>query len=222
MRLNEDNSKKIVESRLDYLKIGLDGAFKNTYEQIRRGGNYNLLISNIKCLVKQKNLSKSTYLLSNVQVVVTNKNEGEINQIKELSRKLGVDRISIKTMGYNIHDTQGYLKLCPKNHRYRRYHFQNGKLSHKRDGNLWCNLPWTSTLIDVNGDVIPCVRYRESYSDNNFSIGNVFKDSFAHIWNSKKYQKIRKKILDNKNNLPICSKCAGGFINDYVEVIDFT
>lgn len=68
-----------------------------------------------------------------------------------------------------------------------------GELPRKR-----CNAPWTSAVIEANGDVRPCF-FHEAY-------GNINDREFADILNSEKAVAFRKR-LDVRTD-PVCKKCV--------------
>jgi radical SAM protein with 4Fe4S-binding SPASM domain len=58
----------------------------------------------------------------------------------------------------------------------------------------FCEFPWKYASIKVNGDVHPC-RFLS------ISMGNLKEQSFARIWNSPRYQRLRRSILDGSYDL---------------------
>lgn len=63
-----------------------------------------------------------------------------------------------------------------------------------------CIHPWTSVSIDEKGLVHPCC-----VSDQ--VLGDLSKDSFATIWNGRRYRKLRRKV--NSSNPPLyCRRCV--------------
>lgn len=63
-----------------------------------------------------------------------------------------------------------------------------------------CIHPWTSVSIDEKGLVHPCC-----VSDQ--VLGDLSKESFASIWNGRKYRKLRRKV--NSSNPPLyCRRCV--------------
>ncbi|MBU1136563.1 MAG: radical SAM protein [Nanoarchaeota archaeon] len=62
-----------------------------------------------------------------------------------------------------------------------------------------CYFVWRGLFIYPNGDVVPCESFR-------FVMGNINKQKFKDIWNSKKFIKFRKGL---KNGLyPGCARCC--------------
>ncbi|MBU0547919.1 MAG: radical SAM protein [Candidatus Omnitrophica bacterium] len=56
-----------------------------------------------------------------------------------------------------------------------------------------CHIPWTSSVINIKGDVIGCVHSRGEI------LGNIFKSSFKDTWFGKKYNLFRKTYYCPKN-----------------------
>ncbi len=61
-----------------------------------------------------------------------------------------------------------------------------------------CNAPWVSAVIEPNGDVLPCFFHK--------AYGNIYKDSFTTIINSKKAIEFRKQLNIDTN--ATCQKCV--------------
>lgn len=62
-----------------------------------------------------------------------------------------------------------------------------------------CLSPWMNTRILPNGDVIPCLDSRW---------GNLRKESFSRVWNSKTAQQFRAALRD-EGVWPGCMRCCG-------------
>ena len=66
-----------------------------------------------------------------------------------------------------------------------------------------CNYPAYTFFIDYNGDVQMCSHdWGKEYV-----IGNVKNEQIINIWNNKKYQIARKKLLKADRNFNPCKKC---------------
>jgi len=203
--LNFDSYKKIIEAGLDRLIISFDGATKETYEKYRKGGNFEVVVENIKKISKIK--KRKTELV--LQFIVMKQNEDQIELIKKLAGGWGVDILWLKSASLNIGCSEELEKeilenaknFLPKDLKYSRYIFKNGKLINK-DKPLSC--PWIfRTVVLWNGDVSVCCVDLEG----KVIVGNVFSDGgLERILKSKKYSFIRKKILKNKPD--ICKNCS--------------
>lgn len=67
-----------------------------------------------------------------------------------------------------------------------------------------CLIPWFSTYIAANGNVLPCCFQTDEY----YILGNVFEQSFPDIWNGAAYQKFRQDLRENRENVHGCNYCA--------------
>ena len=68
------------------------------------------------------------------------------------------------------------------------------------DRNSKCYIPWAHTVIQSNGDVIPCC-----YAPDDYIMGNIFEDSIKTIWKGDKYKVFRGNC--KKCNMPMCKSC---------------
>ncbi len=209
--------EKTIRAGLDILIISFDGATKTSYEAYRRGGRFEVVVENLK---KMSALAgRQTRIV--IQFIVMRHNEHEIEKMKELSASLGTDELWLKSASLNIGCSEIMEKeiiknardFLPQNPKYSRYVLSNGKLINK-DKPLSCPWIWRSVVL-WNGDVaICCVDL-----DGQVVVGNVFKEQgFERIWQSDRYQSIRRKIL--KKELTICQNCSLGD-NPVKEIIKF-
>lgn len=77
---------------------------------------------------------------------------------------------------------------------------------------LICAEPFEKIETDYDGSVYFCCAhhaYSKVNTDNCFSIGNIFENSFEEIWNSEKAIEIRTKILNNDYSLCANCNCIG-------------
>jgi len=212
----------IIKSGLDLISFSIDAADKKTYKNIRRSNKFELVISNLKSLVKMRN-KKNSPLKIHVAMVVQKDNLEQLIKFINLIDRIGIDRINfiylieqgvpenkqylldpyrkqLKILIDEYHEIKGDLKsevdILPLEE------FADGKAgATKKDGA--CFMPWHSTHITYNGDVQPC----PAYYDNQIKAGNVFEENFKQIWNNRIYQDFRRKLIHNRRKLPICAKC---------------
>lgn len=203
MLLDKYNDE-IFDSNLSHLIVTLDGATKKSHEAYRIGSNFDKITKTIKelCISKEKlNLKKPEITL---QFLIMKENENEIEKIIKLSKELGVDHLTLKTISLGAENTEKIEKLkkkyLPENKKYIRNKYEN-----KTDICYWA----FCSVILWNGDItICCYDF-----DGEYIQGNAIKDDFNKIYKSKEYKELRKKIL--KRELKICKKC------DYSANINF-
>ena len=75
------------------------------------------------------------------------------------------------------------------------------KYSKLYNSKVFCMMPWVHTHIWPNGNAFPCCM-----SDSDIVYGNLNDNSLEEIWNSEKYKKLRKNMLNEKES-PECTRC---------------
>jgi len=92
--LNERRSRFLVDNGIDEIIFSIDAASKELFETIRRGANYEVVLSNIKFFcdyAKKSGKSISTKL----QMVAMLKNIDEIPELVNLASILGIDGVCV-------------------------------------------------------------------------------------------------------------------------------
>lgn len=203
--LTRDNAKKIIRSKLDRLIISLDGTKAESYEKYRIGGNYDLVVENIKHFLQERKLHKTAYPFVELQFIVFKHNEHQINEIKQLGKDWGVDKVSIKTA--QIYDYEKGNPLIPTDEKYSRYKkVKEGTFVIKSKLPDSCKRMWSSAVVTWDGKVVPCCFDK----DASYQFGNIGENSIENIWKSKEYNAFRKRILDNRSSIEICKNCTEG------------
>lgn len=93
------------------LSVSVDAASKETYEAIRRGGNWDILMKNLEYCSELRKAGKISYFQLNYVVQATNIHE--MAPFVKLADKLGVDRIAMNAIEKWAHFTdEEYEKLA--------------------------------------------------------------------------------------------------------------
>jgi len=183
-------NKKIMDRfRKNYrarISFSIDGLTQKTYGYYRRGGNLKKVLDNLSYLVgikKKYNLYRTEIVW---QFLINNRNEREVPYVKEAAKKIGVDRLRLKT----INASKKYKEFIPKNEKYQRE--KDDKIKAKKCGFIDPGIP----TVLWNGDVVVCCQ---DYKKDNI-MGNVFKENLSDIWDSDRYQKFRKDYKEGIND----------------------
>lgn len=204
-----ENAERLVKSRLDDLIISLDGASQETLSKYRLGANFEEIINGIKSVVEAKKKLQSKLPFIEVQFVVMRHNEHEVDKIKEIADHIGIDKLTLKTASLEMDRTDPQPdkmeKFLPTSEDHSRYNKQGEKLKIKKMLKNNCVRLWLSSVINWNGDVVPCCYDPEGI----FTFGNALEEPFKKIWINDKYAKFREVVLKNKNNIKMCSNCPG-------------
>lgn len=233
MFLNEKWIRKFLDHNISF-SISLDGAKAETMKKIRPGTDLQKTINSIELFNK---LKESEYPDSKASIrilsLAVRSNIEEMSDLVILANRLKIDNIVIRQLIYSIvHPLRirkellkYYIKLANRNF------LEAKKTAEKLGINLSVNLfetepadtskdritskgltyrfpqkcfaPWERILVRVNGDVTPCCSSGEI-------MGNIQKDGFWNVWNSRKYRWFRSRI--NTNLPPLdCRNCVQSY-----------
>ncbi len=212
MKMEDDQLRELLKSGLEKIYISCNGASPLTYIKYHVGGDFELVMDNMKRLVQKKKELPHCHTKLVWLFHVFKHNEHEIIEARKLAEKIGI-KIKISRMrpdmGTEIFETtQKALERdkawIPDNPAYT-------VTSTKQQKRIGCMLPWTETMINWDGSVLPCCAV---YSERH-SFGNILENSFAEIWNNEMYVAARKEILGMKNEKKtICHTCKNsGFLH---------
>lgn len=198
-------ARETVASGLDSLIISLDGVDQKTYETYRVGGQVEKVIQGIRNLVQEKKRQKRRTPYLYLQFIVMRHNEHQTDRARQLAAELGVDGFLLKTV--QVETAAEAESWLPENDALRRYTLGDGNLKLRRQGKGPCPRPWTSTLINWNGTVVPCCFDKNA----SFELGRLSaNDDISTIWNSSNYARFRKTMLRDRQSIGICANCTQG------------
>lgn len=207
---NDKICSELVDSGVDDIIVSLDGASQASVNRYQVGNNFKEVIDNMKRLVDRKKELKLNTPHITWRFLVNSFNEGEIEQAKTISQKIGVDKIRFNKfrcdMGNELllNSEEQFVNAeewLPADESLSMYDYSK-KEKKKIRGCRWL---WLQSSINWNGSVSPCCAVWHE----KFDFGNASDTSFFQIWNSSDYLEARKiargeKIDSTKN---ICSIC---------------
>jgi len=203
--LTKEKSVEIIDSKLDRLIISLDGTDSETYLKYRKGGDFNLVIKNIKTFISIKKKNKSNTPLVELQFIVFKHNEHQIDEINALGKSLGVDKVSIKTA--QLYEFENGNELMPGLIKYSRYQeFEDGKYRIKSKLPNHCHRSWTANVITWDGGIVPCCFDK----DADYRFGNIMDQDYKQIISNKEYRAFLQQILNDRSKINICRNCTEG------------
>ncbi len=189
--LNQTNIRQILNNQIDEVSISLNSIDNKSYLKMNGVNAYDVVVSNIKNLLKIKRSFKDSKTKVFIQYLGqdTNTFDAEIKKWNKLmgdGDKCYVHKI-VNQAGLANND-KGYIDFP-------------------------CNQPLFRIAIKVNGDVYPCdpALYSGSNKFDNLYLGNikersVYKDFLDK--SSKRYKILIKMKRDNYKNLDCCRVCT--------------
>jgi MoaA/NifB/PqqE/SkfB family radical SAM enzyme len=203
----------LVRSGLTTIRVDLDGASSQSYEQYRIGSDFERVRSGVRRLVEARRESggrypEKIYLLC----VVSAFNEREVPAIQEMARDLGVDGVLFKSAITNYgskyyRDRKIQDDIAPVDERFRRP---------QRSAGFICPFLWRGAIL-FNGEFIMCTADFEGA----YTIGNILEaNSYDDVFYGKKARDIRRRIM--KGDRGLCRNCAVVSENHYIADISRT
>jgi radical SAM protein with 4Fe4S-binding SPASM domain len=215
--LKESHIHPLIKSGLDELIVSLDGATGKSYSAYRVNGDFDIVMFNLKELIRIKRENKSRYPKIIWQFLVMSHNEHEIEKAKQSAKALGVDEIRFRPlrcdMGREIfmsdkEKIETIKEWLPEQERYARYDYKRQIRKQRLNKCLFLN---TTAVLNADGSVSPCC----GVYDKKWDFGNAFSEGILTIWNNEKYQQARKAVLnkDSSDKTLVCSYCIeNGFL----------
>ncbi len=96
--LNEDTIRKLVDLELDIIGISLAGTTATTHNQIRKGTDFNKLVSNLELLCKIKTERKTHVPAVHLAYLMLRSNFHELKKILPLAKRVGAKQIVASNM----------------------------------------------------------------------------------------------------------------------------
>lgn len=203
--LTEKKAQQTVESGLSRLIISIDGTTQETYQNYRIGGKLDKVLQGTKNIVAAKRELKSKTPYTIFQFLVVRPNEHQVEEVKQLAKKYGVDDVVFKTA--QVYDYEHGNPLIPLNERFSRYKKQpDGTYGIKNKLLNHCWKMWHSCVFTWDGKVVPCCFDK----DATHQLGSISENSFKDIWHSKEYNHFRTSILKGRSQIDICTNCTEG------------
>jgi radical SAM protein with 4Fe4S-binding SPASM domain len=220
--MTEKAAQRIVELGVDQIFLSLDGATKETYEQIRVGANFDKVIANARRLLQMKREMGKKQPEVKINTVVCSINYHELPAIVELAHDMGIGMVQfVNAITFesteNIATTSVQLEAEAI--------FQQTLERARQLGVLvklelfdklpvqQCDFPWKRNFVTYDGYVHPCcytTQTGDRRAQNRRSFGNLSESSFEEIWHSEMYATFRRKL--QRGVLPhACEHCPKYF-----------
>ena len=234
--LDEKWQNALIDTGLDELRISLDAASPEGYENIRNQIAFSRIVKNLRIFVELQKKRKTARPKLSIWFLGTKDNIEELPNVMRLSADIGIKEVYLQRLVYYL-DDNGYgvarrqkslqnsgdsaLVLIQKSQELA------NRLGIQFNASGLCNplesvqpesvgqMPWsgcyrpTSLMyITANGNVLPCCISPFSTVDYSAVIlGNVFESSMAEIWSDTSYGNFRKQL--HTKNPPICCRGCG-------------
>jgi radical SAM protein with 4Fe4S-binding SPASM domain len=206
--------ENICKAGIGEIAISMESTKKREYEKIRKGANFEKVISSIKEL--NSSLNKKNKTIVSIAITILKENIDELPEFVKFAEKIGIKKIIAQTIQGKEDYKKNYGRDAKENIIHSREELEKKinearKLAKEKkinfifdeESNSGCVWPWRNIYITWNGNVTPCCKILDY---KKFGMGNILKEDFWKIWNGEQYQMFRKLLKERKAPLP-CRGC---------------
>jgi len=186
--LTEEMSRSLLDSGLNIIMFSIDAFSCETYDQIRKGGDYDTVVQNILRFLELKKRSQQTLPLTRASFVMTRINAHEIDDFVAFWDE-HTDYVMLQGFCNTFIDEPGYDDIED------RYRLEDQPFE-------TCHLPWQRLSIAADGAVLPCC----GYFGLEMPLGNIDDNSLHDLWHGPQMQQLRR-IVNAADCPSSCRKC---------------
>jgi MoaA/NifB/PqqE/SkfB family radical SAM enzyme len=204
--MTEKTARRMVELGVDHIFLSLDGATKQTYEEIRVGSNFDKVIANARGLVRVKRELRKRLPEIKMNTVVCLTNYQEMPAIIELAHDIGIGMVVLVNV-ITFEDTAGLdtasvqrevqSKLDEALRRARELGVLVKMELFEKEPVERCDFPWRRNFVTYDGYVHPCcytTQTGDRKAQNGRSLGNLLQSPFEELWDAPGYAAFRDKM----------------------------
>jgi radical SAM protein with 4Fe4S-binding SPASM domain len=178
-----DKIEKILDAKPDLLRISVDGANAEVYEEIRKGARFDKVLQNLS-LLRERRDKKGVPVKITVHAVLMASNLHQIGEFKHRFARYA-DEVTVMygiTWGFDEHFQSCVPMRAPQA----------------------CSMTWTYLTVQSNGLICFCCNdYKEKSA-----IGDLNRQSIKEVWNSRAYRELRKQHLKKEyDKIELCKNC---------------
>lgn len=187
--LDEHKSRALIQAGLDAITFSIDGATKETYEKIRRGGSYEKAVNNVlRFHAIRKELGSRTPITS-LNTILMKETEEEIFDVLDKWEPV-FDVVNLIPVG-----TYGNIE---------------SRSTVEQSGcdfeTIPCHHIFDRLMVFTNGDATVCC----GDIDGVLSVGNLREQTIEELWKGEKFNRIRRLHLKRDfREIPVCTGCDG-------------
>ena len=207
VELKDESVDELINSGLEFLCLSIDGVSQENYSHYRRKGSLDLVLKNVRQLVRRRKELGSRTPVIEWQFIPMKHNEHEVEEAKRLAAEIGVDRFRCIPVGLPFDsDNSSQLK-----EEWFPITITNGQvanveeISSNEQAQTPCYFLYRYLVVNPDGRTSPCcVVYGEK---NDF--GDMATDNFKNLWNNSKYRSGRAQFArGGKVEEPtVCDNC---------------
>ncbi len=217
----DENYKRLIDEKIGEIQISIDGATKNTFEKIRHGSDFNLVVENVKRL-NEYAWTKNEAWRTSCWMLVQRDNFNEVEKLLDLAEYMRFTRVVYSlnvsdwgeagdwtevngkiNMRNNFSEDMGYRLIEIGKEKGISVSFWDGSDKYVYDSQKDKICQWLFSRAFISGDmrIVPCCTICDPKMAD---MGNALE--FETVWKGPKYNSLREAHL--KGQIPkMCRMC---------------
>jgi radical SAM protein with 4Fe4S-binding SPASM domain len=220
--LTERITGKILDAEITCLTFSIDGGTKETYEAIRTGAVFQVVMYNLSLFQSMRRNRRAALPQLRINHVLSEPNIDYFDTFLSLVEKIRPEKIGVRTVSRM---SNAIIQESTDLEFWKKVGVARGKLADfcRRTGiedagflrdrptaidlftdageKMICRAPWESLAIFPNGDVHPCMAWTRA------PIGNFMRQSFGEIWQGSELAALRREFTGVKPGVD-CLNCV--------------
>ena len=240
MLLSEDISRELITTGLEALVISIDAADASLFAKIRKGGDLQRILENIKTINKLKKIFNVQNPSLAFNVVARASNFHQLPQIIELAEKFNILSVTIIPIAIHSHIPgiqdqalkgtiprwRGILETCERKAsaaginitQDSMYYVMNGTVPGELyDKTIPCPEPFRFIGIRSNGDVFPCCNWDVERPIVRLPQTEDSEINLKKAWTDPSWQLLRRNIISGEYP-DQCKACMGNYTRPFHDV----
>lgn len=202
---------------VDIMAVSLDGASSKVNDNIRKGGNFDKIVADLKNIVNEKKAKKLNYPYINFVLTAMKSNFKDIPDMVKLAHEIGLEEVKVvyltvfseHLINESLYNNQKEVEavfneaidLAGKLGVKIKLPYIQGQDPAAGEYHKNCYVGWRDFFLGSDGFVRPC----QSTAMKLFDFSKY--ESFEQMWNSDEYKNFRSCANDAKNMPEECKRC---------------
>lgn len=232
--LTREKAERLVELGVEWLHVSLDGATAETYEDVRRGSQFELVRRNVAGLMDVLRARGTTKPDVQLVFVAMRRNVHELPALVRLAAEVGVPTVWVQNLSHSFSDTDpsgDYREIreyaeeealwAERGEEAERLFAEAERVAattgvrlrlprleapeRRRDpGEPGCGWPFDSAYVTHDGKVQPCCAVMGA---DRAVLGDTRAEPFERVWRNEEYRDFRTRLVSDEPPA-VCRGCS--------------
>ncbi|MEW6374491.1 MAG: radical SAM protein [Thermodesulfobacteriota bacterium] len=224
--LTEKRVSEFIRAGLDFIGFSIAGTSPETHDAIRVNSHLPEIVHAIRLFTEVKECQEVLHPKMHLVFLMVKDNIHEVPSVPSFAREIGIEEVILTNICHTINTWQENQRVfacesgkneCEEIVQKAETNARKLKIRLKRPSLFATDVPvcdenpLRNLYISVEGEVSPCVYlypplpspFKRIFLDkaywlNGVSFGNIFKEPFSNIWNSKNYEDFRNCFIERR------------------------